>query len=391
LNGRFSNFGAGVGLRTGFLHWFIAADFISLNNASYPLDSLISTNHLPSFIQHKTIPIAYNRNNMNFSVGVSFVFANKKDADRDGVSNRKDKCPETPLKVKVDKKGCPIDTDGDGVPDCLDKCPNTPKPASGLVDIHGCPLDTDGDKVPDYLDHCNDTPSASRELIDSFGCSLDTDKDGVFDYMDKCPETPIGVKVDLVGCPLDTDGDGVPDYSDKCPDTTEAERQTVDKNGCSKSVDIDTDGDGVLDSLDNCPKIAGSASNKGCPELQKEVKKLFQKALQGIQFEVGRAIIKPTSFTILTQIAGVLIANPNYLIEVGGHSDNVGKPLLNLKLSDKRAAAVKNFLIKKGVNTNRISSKGYGDTKPTYTNKTAIGRSKNRRVEFVVSYEEISF
>lgn len=423
LNGRFSNLGAGIGLRTGFLHWFVAADFISFNNASYPLDSLVNTSNLPTFIQHKTIPVAYNRNNMNFSVGVSFVFGNKKDADKDGVTDRKDVCPETPLKVKVDKKGCPIDTDGDGVPDYLDKCPGTPKEAYGLVDAKGCPLDTDGDKVPDYLDHCKNTPIASKNLVDSVGCSLDTDKDGVADYLDKCPKTLANSKVDSVGCPLDSDGDGVPDYLDKCPgtpkeargtvdkngcpidtdldavpdyldkcpNTPEAERKLVDKNGCTKSIDMDTDGDGVMDSVDNCPKVPGPASNKGCPELKGEVKKLFQKALQGIQFETGQAVIKPFSYRILNQIAGVLIANPNYLVEVGGHSDNVGKPALNLKLSEKRAAAVKAFLIKKGVDSSRITSKGYGDTKPQYDNKTAVGRANNRRVEFVVSYEEVSF
>ncbi len=68
----------------------------------------------------------------------------------------------------------------------------------------------------------------------------------------------------------------------------------VDENGCTK----DSDGDGVMDYMDNCPKTAGLASNNGCPEIKKEAKKLFQKALQGIQFETGKSTIKPASFTI---------------------------------------------------------------------------------------------
>lgn len=440
LNGRMSNIGAGLGLRTGFLHWFATADFIPLRYAK--TDILIGSSNLN---------VPYNTKGINLALGVSFVFGNKKDADKDGVADRKDLCPETPLKVKVDKTGCPIDTDGDGVPDYLDNCPNTPKEARGLVDAHGCVLDTDSDKVPDYLDHCNNTPVASRALIDSVGCSLDTDNDSVPDYLDKCSSTPAGVKVDSVGCPLDTDGDGVADYLDKCPgtpieargkidkdgcpldsdldsvpdfrdlcpDTPVADRKFVDANGCSKDSDgdgvpdyldkcpdtpkmakelidsvgcpIDSDGDGVADYIDNCPKIAGTVTNNGCPEVKTEVKKLFQKALQGIQFQTGKAVILASSYPILNQIANVLATNPTYLIEVGGHTDNVGNPGFNLTLSDKRAAAVKDYITKKGVDARRITSKGYGDTKPVASNKTTAGKAKNRRVEFVVSFEETTY
>ena len=161
----------------------------------------------------------------------------------------------------------------------------------------------------------------------------------------------------------------------------------VDNKGCP----LDTDGDGIFDYLDNCPKLAGVISNHGCPEIKKEVKKLFQKALQGIQFQTGASTIKPGSFPILNQIAQVLIANPTYLIEIQGHTDNVGKPASNLILSDKRAAAVRDYLIKKGVNNDRMTSHGYGDTKPVAENTTPAGKAKNRRVEFVVTFEETSF
>jgi OOP family OmpA-OmpF porin len=89
------------------------------------------------------------------------------DADADGVSDARDKCPDTPAGVSVDALGCPLDEDKDGVPDYRDKCPKTP--AGAPVDDSGCPLDSDGD--------------------------------GVFDYMDKCPGTPAGLAVDASGCP----------------------------------------------------------------------------------------------------------------------------------------------------------------------------------------------
>ena len=440
FNGRMSNIGAGLGLRTGFLHWFLSADYFPLRYASVtlPTGSPISTAYVP-----------YNTKGVNVAFGLSFVFGNRKDADKDGVVDRKDKCPETPFGVIVDKKGCPVDTDGDGVPDYLDKCPNTPPEAYSKIDQNGCPLDTDGDGVPDYLDKCPDTPKAAIGFVDQNGCSLDTDKDGVFDFMDKCPNTPAGVQVDIKGCPIDSDGDGVPDYLDLCPNTPKAAIGFVDKNGCPLDSDgdgvpdyldlcantpleahgfidkngclldsdddgvpdyldkcpntpieargkidqngcpRDTDGDGIPDYLDKCPTIPGVASNNGCPEIKKEVRTLFQKALQGIQFQTGKSVILKKSFKILDQIANVLVTNPTYLIEIQGHTDNVGKPDANMVLSDKRAEAVKNYLISKGIDPKRMTSHGYGDTKPVASNKTTAGKALNRRVEFVVSFEEV--
>ena len=444
LNGRMSNIGLGLGLRTGFMHWFVVTDYIPLDNANLAINPPLSMG--PLTISNVSVP--YNTKGLNFAFGVSFVFGNRKDADKDGVVDRKDKCPETPFSVVVDKKGCPLDTDGDGVPDYLDKCAKTPPEAYNRINLDGCPTDTDGDGVPDYLDKCPETPKEAFGFIDANGCSLDTDGDGVYDYLDKCANTPQGVQVDSVGCPLDTDRDGVPDYKDKCPDTvlearnmvdsvgcpldkdldgvadyldlclnTPAEaRAYVDKNGCTldkdgdgvpdyldkcpdtpieargtvdeKGCPRDTDGDGIVDYLDNCPKIPGVASNKGCPEIKKEVKALFKKALQGIQFETGKYVIKPISFKILDQVAKVLIENPSYLVEVQGHTDNVGKPAANMTLSDNRANAVKEYLIKKGVNVSRMTSHGYGDTVPVTSNKTKKGKALNRRVEFVVTFEE---
>ena len=427
-NRNFNRYGAAINISPSWINLFIASDYIvpKLNPQYIPLENA----------------------QFNIAFGGSISLGKGRDSDKDGVIDRKDKCPDTPLGVKVDKHGCPIDSDGDGVPDYLDKCPNTPHGVK--VDAQGCPLDADGDGVPDYLDQCPNTPKAAIGFVDAHGCPLDTDKDGVPDYLDKCPDTPQGVAVDSVGCPLDTDGDGVPDYLDKCPDTPKAAkgmvdkngclldsdgdgvpdyldlcnntpaeaRAYVDKNGCLKDTDgdgvpdyldkcpdtpieargkvdehgcpRDTDGDGIPDYLDNCPTIPGVASNHGCPEIKKEVRTLFQRALQGIQFETGRSTILKKSDIILNQIAKSLINNPTYLIEVQGHTDNVGKSEANMKLSEARANAVRQYLIAKGVEEKRITAKGYGDTRPIASNKTVSGRAKNRRVEFLVTFEEVS-
>jgi outer membrane protein OmpA-like peptidoglycan-associated protein len=425
LNGQ-NTMGAGIGVRTGCVNWFLTADYIPFKYSSITSGST-------------KITVPYNSKALNFAIGINLVLGNNKDTDHDGVVDKRDKCPETPFSVIVDKKGCPIDADGDGVPDYLDKCPKTPKEAYNSIDQHGCPVDNDSDGVADYKDKCPDTPKESIGYVDSLGCSIDTDKDGVFDYKDKCPNTPLGAKVDSVGCPLDTDGDsvpdykdkcpntpleakghvdqngcpldgdldGVPDYMDKCPNTPPEERNSVDKDGCTvkrievkeldklvdKAVDktLDTDGDGVPDYIDNCPKVKGTVANHGCPELKKEVQNLFHKALQGIKFESGKYTILPVSYTILNQIAGVMIANPSYIIEIRGHTDNAGKPAANLTLSTNRAKAVMKYLISKKVAAGRMIANGYGDTLPVTTNKTPAGRATNRRVEFVVSFEEITF
>jgi outer membrane protein OmpA-like peptidoglycan-associated protein len=341
-------------------------------------NGLFASNHVT-----KVKPITF-----GIKVGI-YLNMRKKDSDKDGVVDRKDKCPDTPVEAKglLDLCGCPLDSDGDSVPDYLDKCMYTPKEAIGFVDQNGCLLDTDGDSIPDYLDKCSNTPKEAFGYIDQKGCVLDTDGDSIPDYLDKCPNTPKEAygKIDQNGCPLDTDMDGVPDYLDKCPGTPKEAIGQIDQNGCP----LDSDDDGVLDYLDTCPRIAGLASNHGCPEVKKEVKALFKQALQGIQFELNKFIIKPVSYNLLNQIALKLMMNPTYYVEIQGHTDNSGKPENNLILSSKRAAAVRSFLINLGIDANRLSSVGYGDTKPVATNTTPRGKAINRRVEFVVSFEAV--
>lgn len=312
-------------------------------------------------------------NNDNFikqSIALVFSFGKAKDTDGDGVIDRLDKCPGTPANVAVDAVGCPIDGDGDGVADYLDKCPGTP--ASVQVDASGCPVDTDKDGIADYLDSCPNEKGTQKMN----GCP-DSDKDGVADKNDNCPNTPANTKVDSKGCPVDTDGDGVPDSMDKCPN----DKGSVATKGCP-----DTDGDGITDDMDKCPDVKGTKANKGCPEMKQAVKEVFKKALQGIQFESGKDIIRKTSNSILDNIVEILKMNPAYKLTINGHTDNAGKADANQVLSQKRADAVKKYLGDKGVDVSGIATMGYGDTKPVADNKTAEGRTQNRRVEFVVEY-----
>ena len=287
----------------------------------------------------------------------------------------------------VDASGCNKDSDLDGVPDYQDLCPDTPEEARTSVDENGCTRDSDHDGVPDYRDDCPNTKPEATKHVDENGCDKDSDGDGVPDYMDKCPNTPEAAYnyLDENGCPLDMDEDGVPDYMDKCPRTVYAARQHVDTCGCDKDSDLD----GIPDYLDECPYVAGVKENKGCPQVKRAITTLLKKAMTGIQFETGKAVIVKKSYGILDEIAKVFKENPDYIIEVQGHTDNVGKADVNMFLSEKRAQAVREYLVKAGVDGTRMTAHGYGSTVPIADNSTKAGRAKNRRVEFKITFEEV--
>jgi len=267
------------------------------------------------------------------------------DSDGDGVPDEMDKCPNTPAGIKVDTRGCPIDTDGDGVPDSIDKCPNTPKEAK--VDAKGCPIDSDGDGVPDEMDKCPNTPRGVK--VDASGCPIDSDGDGVPDSIDKCPNTPKGVKVDDKGCPLDSDGDGVPDYLDQCPGTPKGEK--VDEVGCWVCKDISRFD---FDSL--------------------------------VNFDFDKSNIKPKYDSILDKVADCLKKQTSIKVQIIGHTDNIGTMAYNQTLSEKRASAVLNYFLKKGIAKERFSTMGYSYTKPITSDKTREGRARNRRIQLKLIY-----
>jgi OmpA-OmpF porin, OOP family len=103
--------------------------------------------------------------------------------------------------------------------------------------------------------------------------------------------------------------------------------------------------------------------------------------LDDLNFDTGKSSIKATSYTELNELYNALKEMPSLEIEISGHTDNVGAPEENMKLSQERADAVRNYLIKKGIAATRIVAKGYGDTQPIAYNDTEQGRAKNRRTE----------
>ncbi len=272
----------------------------------------------------------YGVNHFQHSAGVVFQFGGK-DTDGDGIYDKDDECPETPGLPEFN--GCP-DSDGDGIEDRKDACPNT----AGLAEFNGCP---------------------------------DTDGDGIADPQDACP-TVAGLAA-LNGCP-DADGDGIADAQDECPN----EAGPKANNGCPYK---DRDGDGVLDKDDNCPDVKGTVANKGCPEVSLEVIKQLNDYSKTILFDLGKATIRKESYATLQNIVDIMkeYKAENFVIE--GHTDSQGSDALNQKLSDDRAASVRDYLTTIGMDGSRLSSIGYGETKPIATNATKAGRQQNRRVE----------
>lgn len=301
------------------------------------------------------------------SAGLTFNFGCGKDTDKDGVSDSKDKCPDTPAGVAVDKNGCPVDKDKDGVADYLDSCPDV----AGSSSLNGCP-DKDNDGIADNEDRCPDVKGTAALK----GCP-DADGDGVADLDDKCANTKAGTKVDATGCPLDSDKDGVLNDVDRCPDAA----GPVALKGCP-----DSDGDGVADIDDRCPKVKGTMENKGCPEIAKQDVVRINYIGSKLFFETGSDKLKVASLTLLDELVKILNKYEAASLSIEGHTDSDGSDAFNMTLSQKRTESVKKYLVSKGISTSRLTATGYGESKPIATNKTSLGKAKNRRVELKTSY-----
>ncbi len=217
----------------------------------------------------------------------------------------------------------------------------------------------------------------------------DTDGDGYPDSVDGCPTEKEDGKPPQAsdGCPgnSDRDGDGIPDVDDQCPDKAEDKDKVQDEDGCPED---DADNDGIPDVKDKCPTEPGKrspiAEKFGCPSLLEMGSDGSVQLLKPIEFETGRATIKPVSFPIMDEVMDLLKSRPSMRLGVYGHTDSKGVPANNLKLSKDRAAAVRNYLLNKGVAPSRLESEGFGQTKPVAPNETDEGRAKNRRVEFKI-------
>lgn len=212
--------------------------------------------------------------------------------------------------------------------------------------------------------------------------SNDRDRDGVPDDIDKCPDQgeDFDGYQDTDGCPdMDNDGDGIPDMRDQCPGQAEDLDGFEDSDGCP---DLDNDKDGILDKDDKCPNSAetfnGYEDTDGCPD---DAPIYFPKAY--VNFKFGTAEISGADpIPVLEEVANIMKAHPDVTVQIQGHTDNVGSDEANQVLSEKRAQAIKDYLIRRGVPAERMVPKGFGEAKPIDTNDTELGRARNRRTEF---------
>ncbi len=291
------------------------------------------------------------------------------------------------------------DRDGDGVPDDIDNCPDDPEDRDGYEDADGCPdPDNDGDGILDIVDQCPDIAEDFNGFEDEDGCpdgKRDRDRDGILDVDDRCPDDPEDKDgfQDSDGCPdLDNDRDGIPDVSDECPNQAEDIDGFKDEDGCP---DPDNDQDGIPDVKDECPNqpenFNGIDDEDGCPEVPKKVVISGGqiRILEKVYFDFDSDVIQRRSFDILFQVAEVLRQNPQILrVEVQGHSDSRGGDRYNMRLSDRRANAVRTFLTARGgIQGGRLEANGYGETKPIDPAENVQAWEKNRRVEFIILEE----
>jgi outer membrane protein OmpA-like peptidoglycan-associated protein len=252
------------------------------------------------------------------------------------------------------------DRDHDGILDNVDRCPDTPEDKDGFQDTDGCPdLDNDADGIPDLSDKCPNVPEDRDGFEDQDGCpELDNDKDGILDRVDKCPNEP-------------EDDDGW-DSLDGCPDP-------------------DNDADGILDINDLCPfepeTVNGYADNDGCPD-EEQVRVVGDKIVldDRVHFFVNSAVIRQVSYPLLTRLAKLVGEHPEYThISVEGHADERGPEDFNRKLSEDRARSVLEFMVKQGIARDRLSSQGFGASRPLVDKKNEYAWLLNRRVEFTVT------
>ena len=247
------------------------------------------------------------------------------------------------------------DCDEDGIFGSQDKCPREKEDFDGFEDEDGCPdPDNDMDGILDVDDMCPDDAEDFDGDNDEDGCpDVDRDGDGIMDHVDACPDDPEDIDgfEDADGCPdPDNDGDGVLDGDDQCPDTPPGTR--VDAVGCTWVE----------------PK----------PELVAVM----------VNFDLNRAILKDEAIGRLDAFAAFMLEDETIIADIGGHASNEGSDDYNQALSERRAIAVRDYLVGKGIDEARLTVVGYGEQQPLVPNDNEMNRSQNRRAMVTPSYPE---
>jgi hypothetical protein len=258
-----------------------------------------------------------------------------------------------------DLPGSDLDSDGDGIPDSLDKCPNEPEDKDGFDDQDGCPdPDNDHDGIPDALDKCPIDPE---------------DKDG-FQDDDGCPDK-------------DNDGDGIPDALDKCPNEPEDKDGFEDLDGCP---DPDNDHDGIPDAQDKCPNepetINGIKDDDGCPDKGDSTIVLSPDRIETLDpIPFNGLKIARAALPLLGQVAATLRAHTEIVrVRVTVHVQPSGDPDADQSRSEKRAQAVRDWLVQWGIAPARLEQRGFGGAKPLVPAGQRGAAKINDRIEFII-------
>jgi len=173
---------------------------------------------------------------------------------------------------------------------------------------------------------------------------------------------------------------------DRCAAQAEDKDGFEDEDGCPEP---DNDKDGYLDAADKCPNQVGQPGGDGCPGKFKFITVTAEKIelRQTIYFRTGKAEIMSKSYPLLDEVALALKGRPTMKVRIEGHTDSRGNRELNTQLSQARADSVMAYLVGHGVASDRLEARGFGPDQPIETNKTARGREKNRRVDFVITQQ----
>ncbi len=223
----------------------------------------------------------------------------------------------------------------------------------------------------------------------SYNTSLTDDLNPVHDdILDGNHIIRLSVLYNIVDFAKDSDGDGLPD-EEEAKIGTDPNNPDTDGDGLldgeevkkykTNPKDPDTDGGGIKDGIE----VKNGADPLDADDDILSIKPGEKLILRGIEFETGKATITNKSERILGMALRALKAAEDMEIEVLGHTDNVGDPANNLKLSQDRADAVKEWFVNKGIKESRLSTKGMGETDPILPNTTDANKQKNRRVEFI--------
>jgi outer membrane protein OmpA-like peptidoglycan-associated protein len=280
-------------------------------------------------------------------------------------------------------EGGPRDGDGDAIPDARDACAEEPEDRDGYADEDGCPdADDDGDGIPDARDGEDGSCKREREDADGFrdedGCpEPDNDGDGVLDGRDQCAneqEDRDGFSDDDGCTDADNDGDGVNDQSDGA----------ADASGFGACRDMPEDADGV-DDQDGCPDAdAAPPPPPPAAEPPSAPAVCGVTFTESITFHKGKPAPSSEGRRAVRRLARWLKQQKGVRsIRIEGHADELGTPVFNLSISQLRALAVRDKLVKLGVKQH-IETQGFGEERPLADNQSDEGRAQNRRAEVVV-------